>query len=313
LVLNNYMYIPFIRKRKYWYIFSGLLVTLSVASLSIWGLKPGIDFTGGSLLEVQFTGSTPSTNQLEESIKDLNLGVVSVQPSDGQVFIFRLRDINEDEYQSLLISLSDYYSNNFGGQVTPLRFESIGPSVGADLKNRALIATVLTLMMIILFIAYAFRKISRPVASWKYGLATLAALFHDIIILLGVFSVLGKFFGYEANILFLTAILTTLGYSINDNIVIFDRIRENIFTRREDFFRVVEDAMNQTLSRSINTGFSSLLVLFAVYFFGGETLKQFVLALIIGISVGTYSSILISSPLLVDWFLFTQNRKNKIN
>ncbi len=304
------MNFPFIRKRKYWYILSGFLTIISLASIITWGFKPGIDFTGGSLLEIQFTADAPNMDELNTKVKELNLGNFSIQPSENNTYIFRQKNLSEEEHNLLISSISTYYQEKYGGEVIQQRFESIGPSIGLELRNKAFTTTALTLLFIILFIAYAFRKVSQPVASWKYGLAALVALFHDIIILLGVFSILGKFLGYEINILFLTALLTTLGYSINDTIVVFDRIRENIFTRHEDFPEAVEDSMNQTLARSVNTSFTTLLVLFAVYFFGGDTIKEFVLALLVGIGIGTYSSIFIASPILVDWFKFSQNKKN---
>ncbi len=304
------MHFPFIKKRKYWYILSGLLTVISLFSILVWGFKPGIDFTGGSLLEIQFTAQAPSVEELNDQVKELNIGNFSIQPSENNTYIFRQKDLSEDEHQQLINKITEYYQNKYQGEVIQLRFESIGPSIGLELRNKALTTTVITLFFIILFIAYAFRKVSQPVASWKYGLAALVALFHDIIILLGVFSLLGKFLGYEINILFLTALLTTLGYSVNDTIVVFDRIRENIYTRHENFPDAVEDSMNQTFARSVNTSFTTLLVLFAVYFFGGDTIKEFVLALIVGITIGTYSSIFIASPILVDWYKFSQKRKN---
>ncbi len=302
------MNFPFIRKRKYWYILSGIMTVVSLVSIILWGFKPGIDFTGGSLLEIKFSAATPTIDELNNQVKELNLGNFNTQPSEDNTFILRLKDLTEDEHDSLLTSISNFYQDKYQGNVEQLRFESIGPSIGVDLRNKATYTIVLTLLFIILFIAYAFRKVSYPVVSWKYGLAALVALFHDIIILLGVFSILGKFLGYEVNILFITALLTTLGYSVNDTIVVFDRIRENIFTRHEDFTQAVEDSMNQTFARSVNTSFTTLLVLFAVYFFGGDSIKQFVLALLVGIGIGTYSSIFIASPILVDWFKFSQKR-----
>jgi preprotein translocase subunit SecF len=304
------MHFPFIRKRKYWYILSLVLTVISLSSIFLWGFKPGIDFTGGSLLEIQFSAVAPNLEQLNKNVKELNLGNFSIQPSEDNVYILRQRDLTEDEHKLLLNSIIEYYQASNQGEVIQLRFESIGPSIGLELRNKAFATTIITLIFIILFIAYAFRKVSQPVASWKYGLAALVSLFHDIIILLGVFSILGKFFGYEINILFLTALLTTLGYSVNDTIVVFDRIRENIFSRHEDFPEAVEDSMNQTFARSINTSFTTLLVLFAVYFFGGDTIKEFVLALLVGIGIGTYSSIFLASPILVDWFKLSQNKKN---
>lgn len=304
------MKFPFIRKRKYWYLLSGLLIAASIAATSVWGLKPGIDFTGGSLLEVQFSNDLPAVADINGVLNTGEYGSVSVQPAENNVMLIRMKDLSADEHSAVITKLEGFYQGQAeGNQVIEQRYESIGPVIGQELKDKAIITVIVSLLFIIMFIAYAFRKVSMPVASWKYGIAALVAMFHDIIIPIGVFAVLGKFFGYEINILFITAILTTLGYSINDTIVVFDRIRENLYRRHEDFADAVEDSMNQTFARSVNTSFTTLLVLFAIYFFGGESIKQFVLALLIGIGSGTYSSIFIASPLLVDWHRW-QSRKS---
>jgi preprotein translocase subunit SecF len=184
--------------------------------------------------------------------------------------------------------------------VSELRFESIGPAIGAELRTKAMWSLILVLVAIAVYVAYAFRKVSRPVASWKYGLITLiAALLHDVLIPLGVFAVLGKVFLVEINSAFIAAILTILGFSVHDTIVVFDRIRENLLKTGGAFHEIVERSVNETLARSINTTITTLLPLFAIFFWGGETLKYFALALIIGLVAGTYSSIFLASPLLV--------------
>ena len=182
-----------------------------------------------------------------------------------------------------------------------LRFDSVGPTIGRELKSRSLTAIVIVLLAIVLYIAWAFRKVSKPVASWKYGMAANIALFHDVLITLGVFSVLGHFYGVEINSSFVAAILTVLGYSVNDTIVVFDRIRENLPKSDKDFEGTVNDSVNQTITRSINTSLTTLLVLLAILFFGGATIRSFVLALSIGVFIGTYSSIFLASPVLVVW------------
>lgn len=305
------MKFPFIKKRLYWYILSSIFSIIAITSLFMWQLRPGIDFTGGSLLEVQFSHTAPTIAELQNVLPNDVYGPVNIQPSDNNVMLFRLKELSEDTHQSMLNTIANSYAKMIpDGSITQLRFESIGPSIGIELQRKAITTTVLTLIMIIAYIAYSFRKVSQPVASWKYGIAALIALFHDILFLLGVFSILGHFLHYEINILFITALLTTLGYSVNDTIVVFDRIRENLYKKHESFSEAVEDSMNQTFARSVNTSFTTLLTLFAVYFFGGDSIKEFALALLVGIGIGTYSSIFVASPILVDWHLFSL-RKNK--
>lgn len=182
------------------------------------------------------------------------------------------------------------------------RFDSIGPVIGGELKNSAVWAIIVALIAIVLYIGWAFRKISRPVSSFKYGIVATIALFHNVIITLGVFSILGHFYNVEIGVPFVAAILAILGYSVNDTIIVFDRTRENLLKSGiDDFEEVVNKSVNETLVRSLNTSFTTLLILFALYLFGGETIKYFVVALLVGIAFGTYSSIFIASPLLVSW------------
>jgi len=190
---------------------------------------------------------------------------------------------------------------NRKSQIEELRYDSVGPSIGNELKQKSLYAIVIVLVAIVLYIAWAFRKVSKPVASWKYGLTSIIALFHDVMIVLGIFAILGRFFDVEINAAFIAAILTVLGYSVNDTIVVFDRVRENLPKSEEDFEGTINTSVNQTLVRSINTSLTTLFVLLSILFFGGSTIRDFVLALSIGVFIGTYSSIFLASPLLVVW------------
>ena len=185
--------------------------------------------------------------------------------------------------------------------MTELQFDSVGPTVGQELKSKSFNTAVVVLLAIVFYISMAFCKVSRPVASWKYGVTAIIALAHDIIITLGVFSFLGHFYGIEVNTPFIAAILTVLGYSVSDTIVVFDRIRENLPKSQDNFEDTVNRSINQTMVRSINTSFSSILALVAILFFGGSTIRDFAMALVVGIFVGTYSSIFIASPVLVLW------------
>ena len=186
-------------------------------------------------------------------------------------------------------------------EIVENRFESVGPVIGGELKEKSIKAIIIVLISIVIYIGWTFRRVSHPVSSWKYGLVALIALFHDIIITMGVFSILGHFYGVEVGMPFVVALLTILGYSVNDTIVVFDRTRENLLhSGWDDFEEVVNRSINETLMRSLNTSLTTLVVLLAIYLFGGATIQYFVLALIIGIIAGTYSSIFIASPLLVS-------------
>jgi preprotein translocase subunit SecF len=290
-----------IQNRNIFFILSGTLVLAAILALLVWGLKLGIDFTGGSLVELTFTDNRPSSQAITQVINESELGLdeVKIQPSGTNELIIRTKALSEDEHQALLSLLRD----NFGPeQVVENRFESIGPVIGEELKNKAILAIIVALIMVVVYIAYAFRKVSKPVASWKYGLAAIIALAHDILIVTGVFAVLGYLMNIEVGILFVTALLTVLGYSVNDTIVVFDRVRENLIYRpRETFVETINASVNETITRSINTSFTTLLVLFTLYFLGGTTIRDFVLVLILGTIVGTYSSIFIASPILVVW------------
>ncbi len=323
------MKLSIIQNRKYFYIFSGALLLISVLSLIAWGLNPGIDFTGGSLLEVKFNVDRPDIIEAKESLAQLDLGDIKIQPAGDTNMILRFRDVDEDTHQQILTTLKDAFRQESDVNVTttgddevlavivadPLieeRFESIGPIIGEELKHKAWIAILMAVMMIIAYIAYAFRKVSKPVASWKFGVAAILALVHDIVIVTGLFSILGHFLGVEVDSLFITALLTILGFSVHDTIVVFDRTRENLAKHYSgDFEQVVNDSVNQTISRSINTSFTTLLVLLTLYFFGGATISNFVLALIAGVVIGTYSSIFVASPVIVSWNSLTRKLKSR--
>ena len=289
-----------IKFRKIFYFISGLAVILSLTAVLVWGFKWGIDFTGGALIEVEFF-ERPSFDLLKERADNQGFGAVSVQLVGEKNAIFRLTDISEKEHQVFLakIAAQDDYREIFQES----RFNSIGPTVGQELKRRSLFAIGLVLLMIVLYIAFAFRKVSYSVSSWKYGLAAIAALAHDVLIPAGIFSALGYFKNVEVDVLFVTALLTILSFSIHDTIVVFDRVRENLkkYSNLRPFEEVVGESLRQTVGRSLATSFALLIVLISLLVFGAESVRYFSLTLIIGIIVGTYSSIFIASPLLVTW------------
>lgn len=312
--------INIIPKKNIWFTLSGIMLIFSISALFVWGLKFGIDFTGGSLLEVKFLNERPAVNDIRGSLSDLELGSLVVQPIDEKNLILRFQDTSEEKHQEVMQRLDE-----LGGASEPvgeneaettglnnieeLRFDSVGPSIGQELKNKSMSAIILVLIAIVLYIAWAFRKVSKPVESWKYGLSATIALFHDVIITVGVFAYFGYLLNLEINTAFVAAILTVIGYSVNDTIVVFDRVRENLPKSEEDFESTVNTSINQTISRSINTSGTTLLVLSAILFLGGSTIRDFILVLSIGILIGTYSSIFIASPILVMWENFGRKRR----
>ena len=288
---------------KFYYIFSGALFVLAIVALILFGLKFGIEFIGGTNMQVDFQGGQrPSNEEIKNSLQSFNLGEIVVEPTGSSEDILRFKQVDEKTHQQILVKLQGDF-NKDGREVTEKAFEYIGPSVGNELRNKTILALLLTLLAITFYIAFAFRKVSRPVSSLKYGLASLIALFHDVVIPVGVFAVLGKLYNVEITIPIIAAILTILGFSVHDTIIIFDRIRENIFRQgMSQFEDSVNASLNQTLGRSLSTSFTLLLVLVALLVFGGESLRYFALALIIGVVSGTYSSIFIAAPLLVTWY-----------
>lgn len=298
--------IDVVGKRKIFYGLSAVLIGAGIFSMVFWGLRFGIDFTGGSLIEVDFLSSRPELGVIKSNLAVLNLGEAAVQPVGEKGALIRMKDLDELNHQKVLAALN---------AVSPLeekRFDSVGPIIGQELKQRAYLAILMVLILIIVYIAIAFRKVARPVASWKYGIAAVVALFHDVFIPTGVFSFLGHKFGAEIDLLFVTGLLTILGFSVHDTIVVFDRIREN--SRKglgKNFEETVNISINQTITRSINTSLTVFLTLLAIYLFGGESIRYFALLLMLGVFFGTYSSIFVASSLLVSWEAWRQRRVAK--
>ncbi len=285
-------------KRKLWYTLSLIVIVPGVIAFIMGGLKPSIDFTGGSLIRLDYPDGRPPVTEITNTVATFDVGTPVVQPLGDSEVTIRMKEVNQEMYQSILTALREAHS-----PIDEQAFESIGPTVGQELRQKATVAIILVLSLIIIYISFAFRKAgSRIMKSWVYGLGALIALFYDILLVIGVFAVLGKYFNVEIDALFITALLTVLGFSVHDTIVVFDRIREQLKkSPQESFSRVVNMSVNATMIRSLNTSLTTLLVLFALYLFGGESIQYFILALIIGIGVGTYSSIFIASPLFVTW------------
>lgn len=293
-----------IGKRKIFYIFSGITIALSLVALALWGLKLGIDFTGGSLWEFRFKNEIDKS-KIEKTLRPEIQGELLVQKSSEGIFSIRTKEINETEHQTLTAILK-----TVSPEFEELRFETIGPTVGKTLRSKSLQAIVMVILGISIYVTYAFRQASLPVASWKYGLATIFTLFHDVIIPLGVFAWLGEFKGVEVDVNFVTAILVVMGFSVHDTIVVFDRIREKIRTSNtKNFVELVNLGLNETLVRSFNTSLTAILALVAIYFWGSYTLHYFILTMLIGIGVGVYSSIAVASPMIVEFWLWQQKGK----
>lgn len=288
-----------VKFRKFSFAFSAFLVGVSVILLAVYGLKPGIDFTGGSLIEFEFQGERPTNQELAEVLKDYKS--VVVQPIDQKGALVKMQFVNEEEHKDILDKVRISFETE-ENRVLEQRFETIGPVISSQLKDRSIYLFLTVIVTIVLYVAYAFRKVSRPVQSWKYGISAIIALVHDVTITLGVFALLGRFLGVEVDIAFVVALITILGYSVNDTIVVFDRVRENLIKKGSDkFVEAVNEGVSQTVARSINTSLTTLLVLVALFLFGGDSIHYFSLALIVGIAFGTYSSIFLAAPLLVTW------------
>ena len=287
----------FIIKNKFVFLtISAVIVLSSIAAVAIFGLRKSIDFTGGTELEVNYTSGIPQTAEIQTVLAKDSLSEAVVQQQGATGLSLKSRTLTEDERVKLVADLS--IDSKY--PLTQTNFTSIGPSVGQELVSKAIFAIVLVVIAIVLYIAFAFRTVSKPVASWKYGIIAIATLVHDIAIPAGVFALLGHFYGAEVDTLFVVALLTVLGISVSDTIVVFDRIRENLKNHTAPTFaETVGKSLSQTFVRSINTSLTVILVLISLFFFGPLATKNFALVLIVGMFFGTYSSIFVASPLLV--------------
>ncbi len=297
--------------RKFFYTLSALLVLGSIAALSIWGLKPGIDFKGGSIIEVEYASSTrPTTATVTPAINALNMGEYSIRETGTSGFIVRTAELTPDAHNAVIAALSE------GGKtvLSEKRFDSVGPILGKEALQKSWMSVLMVLLAIVIFITFAFRGVSRPVKSWKYGIIAIVALAHDVLIPAGAFALFGHFAGIEVDTLFVTALLVVLGFSIHDTIVVFDRVRENLKhnvegKQRKTFDVIVGESINQTFVRSINTSLTTLIAIFVLYLVGAEATQHFALALLVGITAGTYSSIFLGSPLLVTVYKWQEGKK----
>jgi len=283
-----------INHKKIFIIISIILILLSIGSFAYFGFNLSIDFTGGALLEVEYAETRPNIDEMRNSLEVLNIDNLNIKESGDKGFILRFSDISKENHSNIVNKLRE------GKELQELRFESIGPVIGKELQRSAIWGLVLVVVMILLYIAYSFRYSAKNIKSWRFGTIAIITLFHDVIISAGIFSVLGYFYGFQLDIPFVAAILTILGYSVNDTIVVFDRVNENMLKNN---FRNNNElggkSITQTFARSVNTSGTTILVLLSILFFGPISLTSFISILIIGIFIGTYSSIFIATPLLL--------------
>ena len=275
-----------------------VLSVVAIGAIVTWGLKPGIDLAGGSMLQVSYE-TRPVIEDVNEKLGELSYGEIRIQPSNDKDFILRQKELTDEEKKKLMEILATF------GTVREVQFNSVGPTIGEEIVRKSWWAIALVSLSIIAFIAFAFRHVSKPIASWKYGIVAIITLLHDILIPTGLFAYLGYARGAEIGVFFIVAILTTLGISINDTIVVFDRIRENLRLNEErktpeTFGDLVWKSIFQTMARSINTSLTVIIMLVALFILGPDSTKDFSLTLIIGMVAGTYSSIFLASPLLVQ-------------
>ena len=296
-----------IGRRKIWYSISAILIIPGIVALFLWGLKFGIDFKGGALLQVQYS-QTKSVDEVKNGLKDLDLGNLIITSSNNNGFLIRSEQITPEQHAKITEALGKV------GENKETSFQSVGPTVSRDIEKKAIYSIIFASLAIIFYIAYAFRRLPKPASSWRFGVCAVIALIHDLAFVIGLFSILGHFLGYEIDSLFITALLTIMGFSVHDTIVVFDRVRENLRKHpSKPFENNVNISIVQTLNRSLNTSLTVLIVLASLYFLGGQTLHHFVLALLVGIAIGTYSSIFNAAALLVTWQGWSMNRLKKVN
>ncbi|HEX7456093.1 MAG TPA: protein translocase subunit SecF [Candidatus Nanoarchaeia archaeon] len=295
--------IDIVSKKNWYFAFSALLIVPGIIALGIWGLNLGVDFTGGTLLEVAFEKPVDK-DTISTVIEEKGIGVATVTPTAANTYLVRTKPLDEVGHKKVLNALKDKF-----GQADQVSIETIGPTIGAELLRKSIIALALASAAIVLYIAFAFRTVPKPVSSWRFGICAVIALLHDAFLVIGVFAILGRLMGVQVDSLFVTALLTIIGFSVHDTIVVFDRIRENMSRGvGENFATTVNHSIMQTLGRSINTSLTVLLVLLALLLFSGAGIRWFTVALLVGVISGTYSSIFNASPLLVVWQEWSDKR-----
>ena len=294
-----------IGKKNLYFALSLIVVIPGLVALLFYGLNLSIDFTGGSRLTVSFRDKIEKQKieKVKQILTSQNIRVYIIEQSKNQVLL-RTSPIDQSQNNKFINALSENFKDS-----RETEFETIGPTIGKETTINAVKAVLLASLLIILYITWSFRKVPKPASSFRFGISAIIALIHDVLVVLGIFAILGHFFGVEVDSLFVTALLTVIGFSVHDTIVVFDRIRENLRRSQDSFPQIVNDSILQTLDRSLNTSLTVVLVLTALLLFGGETIRWFVVALLIGIISGTYSSIFNAAPILVVWQEWSEKRK----
>lgn len=297
-----------VKNRKWFYIISLVVIIPGILALLTWGLPLGPDFTGGTLLEVKFDKDI-SKNEIVKiaASKEIEINETGIQTTGEKTYLLRSNPLKDEQINRLT---EEFKTKD--QKVSILRKETIGPTIGQELLRRSLMAMAIASVLIIFYIAYAFRSVPKPASSWRFGICAIVALLHDVLVLFGAFAILGRFFSVEIDALFVTAVLTVIGFSVHDTIVVFDRVRENLNkTTYSSFEETVQHSIMQTIARSINTSLTVILVLLSLLLFGGVSIRWFVVALLIGIISGTYSSIFNAAPLLVTWQNFSLKKAGR--
>lgn len=292
--------VEFVKNRWIFYIFSGILTIISALAIFVWGLNPGIDFVGGSLIEIKTPKKIDNLEEIASQFKKTNLGEVSIQTTEAGVLLVRTK-ITEGEN---LKKIRDVLKEKIGDYEV-LRQETIGPSLSNDILKKAIWMVSVGILGIIFYVSWSFRQVPKPVSSWVLAVATIVALIHDLIITLGVFALFNHLFAFEATSFIIVSVLTILGFSVHDSIVVLDRLRENLikkFSTKGEIGETINQSLNQTLARSFNTSLTVILALVAVLLFGGASIRPFVATLLVGITIGTYSSIFIAAQLVASWY-----------
>ena len=296
-----------IGKKWLYFLLSGLVIVPGIVSLFLWGIRPSIEFTGGTLIEYRIsphqdsektnTQKQLSVDEVKKTVEAQSIEMGSIQNTSQNTYLFRLKPIDETQHQKIVQALNEKY-----GDVKEIRFETVGPTIGAETTKNAAKSVFVASVAIVIYIAWAFRKIPSSYSSFKFGICAVVALIHDVLLVIGIFSLLGHFYHVEVDNLFITSLLTIMGFSVHDTIVVFDRIRENLNKMMNaPFSQVVNESILQTLARSLSTSLTVIMTLTALLLFGGESIRWFIVALLVGIISGTYSSIFNASPLLVVW------------
>ena len=306
IIMEN---IHFVEHKKWYLGISGVILGVGLLFIVLFGLKFSIEFTGGSELELRIKSQElrSNKNQIKQIVEKQGVQVVSIKDSSNNITTIRTNPITQKQDKQIIAALQKKYSG-----IEQIGFETVGPTIGSETEANAIKAVLIASFAIMAYIAFAFRQVSKPVASWKFGVSAIAALFHDVFVTIGIFAILGEFFGVEIGPLFITALLTVMGFSVHDTIVVFDRIRENIKKNtNHSFDEVVNDSLMETLARSLRTSLTVVLVLVALLLFGSPSIFWFIVALLIGIISGTYSSIFTASQLLAVWNDWDKKRSKK--